>query len=273
MPGGAKRRVSDTGNVDEDGSAAKRSWIETANDVVDILPWVWVWAMMGLDLLPIPAVSLVAFLLSIVGVGIQYTLFKSGRVKIFPKIIDMGNVVVFSALLCLALTFTSKTLINWFDCLQNAAIFLLVAVPLSCDKPFTADFAKEKLPERVWEDPAFKSGNIAITFIWALALMVMTIASAVEPAIKQAGYETSLWLTIVFSYIGQIGPICLAMRYTIGYIQDHREEIDRITGDSERGGHETEKSPLHDEFEEERQQLALEEGSGRTPTGGNAAAC
>ena len=33
-------------------------------------------------------------------------------------------------------------------------------------------FAKEKLPEHLWEDVAFKNGCTAITYIWALALMV-----------------------------------------------------------------------------------------------------
>jgi hypothetical protein len=155
--------------------------METANDVVDILPWIWVWAMMAMDALPIPIVSLIAVVLSIVGVVIQYLLFKAKRIKIFPKIIDMGNIITFGALYILALwyachhmhstlnivccllsaSFSSATLINWFDCLQvhtnilnsllvfahllhlsnpqNGAIFLLIALPLLCGMPFTAD--------------------------------------------------------------------------------------------------------------------------------------
>jgi hypothetical protein len=77
--------------------------METANDVVDILPWVWVWAMMAMDTLPIPIVSLIAVVLSILGVAIQYMLYKSGRIKIFPKIIDMGNIITFGVLYILAL--------------------------------------------------------------------------------------------------------------------------------------------------------------------------
>jgi hypothetical protein len=129
-------------------------------------------------------------------------------------------------------------------------------------------FAKEKLPEKVWEDPAFKTGNTAITFIWALALFVMTLSSgaallllsqlrlpptpsvsivpsgphtlrihcpacpstpgvlltqhlsraAIEPTMKQAGYDSPMWITIVFGWIGQIGPMVLAVRLTVDYI-------------------------------------------------------
>lgn len=102
---------------------------------------------------------------------------------------------------------------------------------LLCHCPLSSyQFAKEKLPEALWEDPAFKNGCSAITYIWAIALMAMTIASAVEPALSSEHYASPLWIKIVFSYILQLIPLGLAIKYTVQYIQTHREEIQRLTG-------------------------------------------
>ena len=50
-----------------------------------------------------------------------------------------------------------------------------------CGRPFTADIAKETVPEQFWAMPGFRRTTYMLSWLWAAIFLIMTLSYVVSP--------------------------------------------------------------------------------------------
>ena len=52
-----------------------------------------------------------------------------------------------------------------------------------CRRPFTADIAKEKVPEQLWGTAGFRKASYFLSWLWSALFLIMTISYVVSPCL------------------------------------------------------------------------------------------
>jgi intracellular septation protein A len=133
------------------------------------------------------------------------------------KIIEIGAVLLFGGLALL----TALAGIEWSVAAARAAVdgglALIVAVSLLIGRPFTLQYARERVPEALWTSPIFLSVNRRITLVWGAAFVVMTLADLAAiyvPAIP-------IWVDVVATLVALVA----AIRFTSWYPEQVRRQV------------------------------------------------
>jgi hypothetical protein len=106
-----------------------------------------------------------------------YGHYISHAVKVFPKVFDLGLLTInFSLLLFEVISNPSSSWSrNWTGVIVNSCLLGLVLLSMVIGKPFTIQFAMEKVPEHLWTTPSFMSVNYLISFVWAVEFTLSII--------------------------------------------------------------------------------------------------
>ncbi len=62
---------------------------------------------------------------------------------------------------------------------MDAGLLLIVLASLVMRRPFTLQYARERVAPELWGEPEFVRTNYVITAVWALAFAVMVVAELV----------------------------------------------------------------------------------------------
>ena len=96
-----------------------------------------------------------------------------------PKILEIGAVVLFGALAA----FTAIAHWDWSLTTVRLAVDLgllaIVLVSIAVSRPFTMQYARERVPQEYWQTPLFLAINRWITWVWAGAYAVLVLAHAI----------------------------------------------------------------------------------------------
>ncbi len=138
-----------------------------------------------------------------------------------PKIIN-----VISAGLFLVLTLIgflgNRSIDGWlFDWASGLitltlGLLLLVTMPIM---PFTEQYARERVSREYWGTPTFTKVNRVLSLAWALAIVIIGLASmAVAVLDERAGStsDTSL-LDLILNWVVPIGILVFMVRFTAQY--------------------------------------------------------
>jgi hypothetical protein len=131
------------------------------------------------------------------------------------KVLEIGSLVLFTALVAYTLVFAPVWTIATVRLAVDAGLLAIVLVSLAIGRPFTLQYAREEVPEHLWTSPVFLRANRIITSVWALAFAVLVAADAAAeyaPAIP-------LWIDVAASVVALLG----AIRFTIWYPASLRE--------------------------------------------------
>jgi hypothetical protein len=90
-----------------------------------------------------------------------------------PKLLDIGAMVLFSALALYAIMFEPDWSIIAVRLYVDCGLFLIVVFSLLSGRPFTIQYARETVPEQFWASPEFLHKNYVISSVWALAFAVL----------------------------------------------------------------------------------------------------
>ena len=52
-----------------------------------------------------------------------------------------------------------------------------------CRRPFTADIAKETVPEQVWGTAGFRKTIYFLSWLWSALFLIMTVSYVVSPCV------------------------------------------------------------------------------------------
>ena len=119
------------------------------------------------------------------------------------KILEIGSVVLFGMLVVYTLLAAPRWTVATVRLAVDGGLLTIVVVSLAIGRPFTLQYARERVPEPIWALPVFFTTNRLITIVWAGAFAVHVAADAAAeyaPAIP-------LWLDIVVAIVAFIGAV------------------------------------------------------------------
>jgi hypothetical protein len=125
------------------------------------------------------------------------------------KVLEIGSLTLFGGLLIYTLLAAPVWTVATVRLAVDSGLLAIVVVSLAIGKPFTLQYAKEKVPQEFWASPRFLAVNRHITLAWAAALAVMVAADAAAeyvPAIP-------LWVDVAGTIVAFAGAILFTVRY------------------------------------------------------------
>src|ERR1700759_2433941 len=132
---------------------------------VALVPWVLFSVVCRIS---VDAASLLAL---VAAAAIAVPGIRPGR----PKILELAAVVSFAAFAAIVLVIdpgAADTLHRYARAIA-AGLLAVIAFGSLLFTPFTEQYARESLPERVWDTPRFKAGNRAMTALWGAVFAAM----------------------------------------------------------------------------------------------------
>jgi uncharacterized membrane protein YjjP (DUF1212 family) len=117
------------------------------------------------------AVFGISFALGVIFLGFNgYRYYWPETIKIFPKVFEIGMLSINFGLLMFEVIEKPSTSwsLNWTSIIVNICLLGLVVVSALIGKPFTLQFAMEKVPESYWKTELFLRINYHIAFVWGL---------------------------------------------------------------------------------------------------------
>jgi hypothetical protein len=86
------------------------------------------------------------------------------------KILEAGTVLIFLVLVIFTAAEHWKWTVIAVRLAVDAGLLAIVLVSLAIGRPFTLQYARERVAEQYWHTPLFLTINRGITFAWAAAL-------------------------------------------------------------------------------------------------------
>ncbi len=113
-----------------------------------------------------------------IGFGIAFVLNIRSILKGTVKVLNLGSTIYFFLLALVAIFVHEGFLETYGYMTGNLALTLIVLISILIKKPFTLQYAKERVPEELWDKPGFYHTNLMISWVWFAAFVCMTISSA-----------------------------------------------------------------------------------------------
>ena len=95
------------------------------------------------------------------------------------KVLEIGTAVLFGGLALYALLGRPAWSVIGVRLAVDAGLLLIVLASLAMRRPFTLQYARERVAPELWGAPEFVRTNTVITAVWALAFAVMVAAELV----------------------------------------------------------------------------------------------
>src|SRR6516164_5037892 len=94
------------------------------------------------------------------------------------KVLEAGTVLLFATLVIFTAAEHWKWTVMAVRLAVDAGLLTIVIVSLAIGRPFTLQYARERVAQQYWHTPLFLSINRRITFAWATALATLVAAHA-----------------------------------------------------------------------------------------------
>lgn len=120
-----------------------------------------------------------------------------------PKILEIGTTLLFAGLTLYAALAKPGWSVIGVRLFVDAGLLLIVVVSIVIGRPFTLQYARERVPPEVAARPEFVRANYVITGAWALAFLVMVIAELALLTIPGMPREVGI-LAIVLALVGAV---------------------------------------------------------------------
>jgi hypothetical protein len=108
-----------------------------------------------------------------------------------PKILDLGTIVFFLVLVIIGVFADRHALIGlekYSQAISSAALGLIVLTSIVLGHPFTDQYAREGVPQEVWDTPGFRRTMVLMSGVWVAIFAVMAILGLIaETGIAGAG--------------------------------------------------------------------------------------
>ncbi len=96
-----------------------------------------------------------------------------------PKILEIGTAILFGGLALYAILGGPVWSIVSVRLRVDTGLFLIVLVTLIVGKPFTLHYAREQVPQSLWDTPQFICSNYVITGVWSGAFLILVLADLI----------------------------------------------------------------------------------------------
>jgi len=117
-----------------------------------------------------------------------------------PKILEIGTFLMFAGLLVWAKLFPSPLTVLTVRLRVDVGLLLIVLVSLAIAKPFTLQYARERVPEERWKSPQFLRINLIVTGVWALAFACIVAADLMMVYMANVPLRVGIVVTVAALY-------------------------------------------------------------------------
>jgi hypothetical protein len=115
---------------------------------------------------------------------------RTRRLGKAAKVLELGSLILFGLLVGYTLIAMPHWTVARVRLAVDSGLLAIALVSLAIDRPFTLQYARERVPEALWATPVFLTTNRIITAVWAGAFAVHVAADAA------AEYVPAIPLTI-----------------------------------------------------------------------------
>jgi uncharacterized membrane protein len=184
----------------------------------DFAPWIVMSVIVGPERFVLAASLAFATALAIV--------LANRLVGVATKVLDFVGLAFFAALVVVgpfADDATRHWLERWSGDLSNALIVLIALGSIALGKPFTVQYAHERIDSKHWETPLFMRINYRVTWVWTGAFVITAVVGYLGDG--PLGQPDNMWT----NWVVQIAALILALRFTEWYpeMAHARDEIAR----------------------------------------------
>jgi len=125
------------------------------------------------------------------------------------KILEVGSLVVFGALTAYTLLAAPAWTVATVRLAVDTGLLAIAVVSLAIGRPFTLQYARERVPEPVWALPVFHTTNRLITQVWAAAFAVLVAADAAAAYVE----AIPIWVDVAASVAAFAAAVWFSRRY------------------------------------------------------------
>ncbi|HKA61863.1 MAG TPA: hypothetical protein VKH83_05525 [Methylomirabilota bacterium] len=125
------------------------------------------------------------------------------------KILEVGSLVVFGVLAAYTLAAAPHWSVATVRLAVDAGLLAIAVTSLAIGRPFTIQYARERVPEAVWGLPVFFTTNRLITMVWAGAFAVLVAADAAAEYVP----AVPLWIDVAASIAAFGAAVWFSRRY------------------------------------------------------------
>lgn len=169
--------------------------------LLGLTPFIAFFAMMRL-------VSPIAGLLAALAVSALLCIGMYRRGKTI-KILEIGSLLLFAALVLYTWFAAPLWTVATVRLAVDSGLLAIVLVSLAIGNPFTMQYAREQVPEELWNTPQFLAANRVISSVWAGAFAVLVAADAAAEYIS--------WVPLWIDIIASIAAFAAATAFTVWY--------------------------------------------------------
>jgi hypothetical protein len=169
--------------------------------LISFLPFVVFFALMRLVT---PAAGLIgAFLVS------SLLTWRMRRRTESVKILEIGSLILFALLTLYTFVAAPRWTVATVRLAVDGGLLAIVVVSLGIGRPFTLQYARERVPAQFWNSPLFLTTNQIITAVWAGAFAVLVAADAAAEYVP----AVPIWVDVGAS----VGALLAAIWFTRWY--------------------------------------------------------
>ena len=117
-----------------------------------------------------------------------------------PKILEIGTFVIFAGLLAWYSLFPSQHTILDVRLRVDIGLLLIILISMAIGKPFTLQYARERVPPERWQSPRFTQVNLVITSVWALAFACIVAADLMMIYMSAVPMRVGIVVTVAALY-------------------------------------------------------------------------
>jgi len=122
------------------------------------------------------------------------------------KILEVGSLILFASLSAYTLLTARAWTVATVRLAVDGGLLGIVLASLVIGRPFTLQYARERVPQQFWVSPIFLSTNRKITLVWAMTFAVLVAADAaaeyvpaipigVDIAVSVAAFLGAVWFS------------------------------------------------------------------------------
>jgi hypothetical protein len=117
-----------------------------------------------------------------------------------PKILEVGTLLMFAGLLAWAKLFPSPLTVLSVRLRVDMGLLLIILISMAIGKPFTLQYARERVSAERWKSPRFARINFVITSVWALAFACIVAADLMMIYLPAVPIRVGVVVTVTALY-------------------------------------------------------------------------
>jgi len=125
------------------------------------------------------------------------------------KILEVGSLILFGLLTAYTLLAAPRWTVATVRLAVDGGLLAIALVSLAIDRPFTLQYARERVPEQFWGLPIFLTTNRIITGVWAGTFAIHVAADGAAEYVS----AIPIWVDVAVAIAAFLGAVWFSRWY------------------------------------------------------------